>query len=268
MTGTQAPAAPGSQFAFGHHIKELAAVDGYQAVRWDPTTEIEVLMKEASRANSIMTITGNPGVGKSFAAGRAAEACAVDRRHPTEVVWIELSHSARGKTLLAELCEGITGLKPMPTATLASMRNELAQELTERHRLLVLDEAQHVSHEAMRALRWLLDRPETDTALVIVGLPKILTTMAPEMRSRVSYELRLDVISDDEIVGVLRAYHPIFETADGELLRTLNRVWARGRFRWWAHFLARAVRYSGAPGFGGFDQGFAEFVAHHMPKGA
>lgn len=252
----------------GHHIKELAQVTGYQSVTSDTSELIRVRMLETSRDNSIMVVTGRPGLGKSFMTARAAEACASDPVQPTDVVWVELSHVARGRTLSAELFKEITGTQPLRTATAVEMRDELAEVLRDHHRLIVLDEAQHVTAEAMRVLRWLVDKPATDAALVIVGLPGIWKKMAPEMRSRTRTRLQIDAIADDEIVAILAAYHPLFATASPELLRTINKTRARGRFRWWAHFLSRAVRYAAVMGVDTVTAELVDAVCDDMPRGA
>lgn len=251
----------------GPHIKELDVVAGYAAVDWGQIDKVRTLMREAARSHSIMIVTGPVGVGKSFAAGRGAEACATDPAMPADVVWVELSTSARGKALLLELYPQITGgLIPAPNATLQQMRCQLADALGDGHRLLVVDEAQHVGREAMLVLRWLMDQPATRAALVLVGIPELWRSLAPEMRSRAAYDIRLEVVADDEIASVLREYHPLFCDLEPDLLKFFNRVHARGRIRWWAHFLARAFHYAQARGC--LDKELAELVIDSMPRGA
>lgn len=251
----------------GPHIKELGSVVGYSAVDWGPLDKVATLMREAARAHAIMLISGPVGVGKSFATGRGEEACRTDPSMPADIVWVELSTSVRGRALLAELYPQITGgLVPAPHASLQQMRLQLAEALSEGHRVLVVDEAQHVGREAMLVLRWLIDQPATKAALVLVGTPELWKTLAPEMRSRASYDIRLDAVADDEIAGVLRAYHPLFSGLDPNVLRFFNRSYARGRIRWWAHFLARAFHY--AEIHGDLDKDLADLVVASMPRGA
>lgn len=240
---------------------------GYSDVDWGPIDLVCTLMREASRGRSIMVITGPVGVGKSFAAGRGAEACAADPLMPADVVWVELSTSARGRALLQELYPQITGgLVPAPHATLQQMRYQLADELSSGHRLLVVDEAQHVGREAMLVLRWMMDQPATNAALILVGTPELWKTLAPEMRSRASYDIRLEPVSDSDVAAVLRTYHPLFADLGADVLRFFNRAHARGRIRWWAHFLARAFHYAEIRG--GLDKDLADLVVASMPRGA
>lgn len=251
----------------GPHIKELASVSGFAEVDWGPLDEVRTLMREAARAHAIMVVSGPVGVGKSFAGGRGADACATDPLMPADVVWVELSTSARGRALLHELYPQITGgLVPAPHATLQQMRYQLADALSDGHRLLVVDEAQHVGREAMLVLRWLMDQPATKAALVLVGTPELWMRLAPEMCSRASYDLRLEPVADDQVSEVLHAYHPLFCDLGTDVLRFFNRSHARGRIRWWAHFLARAFHY--AEIHGGLDKDLADLVVASMPRGA
>lgn len=270
-TAPSAPVAssarPSSAFDHGQHLKTLSSIEGYGPVDWRHAREVRVLMGHTSRERGIMVVTGSPGVGKTFAVARGAEDCEKDASYPAEIAWVELSNTARGRTLLAELYPQITGVEPMRTATMLEMRNELADALTERHRLLVVDEAQHVSKEAMHELRWLMDRPSTDAALVIVGIPEAWGKLAPEMRSRTSRHMTVAPISDDEVAGVLASYHRVFAEAAPALLVYVNRVYARGRFRWWAHFLAIAVPYATSLGTP-IDRELVELVVTYLPKGA
>lgn len=266
---TPAPVPVGRPAArHGAHVKALRDVSDCRDVVWQTSEWVKFLMLEASRARSITLITGHPGVGKSFATARGAEECAADQEEPAEVVWVELSHAARGRSLLQELYPQITGTDPLPTATITELRDDLREALAAPHRLLVLDEAQHVGSQPMRVLRWLMDRPDTDAGLAIVGLPSITASLAPEMRSRVISEYAIEPIPDDEVVQVLSAFHPLFEGADPRLLIDFNKKWARGRFRWWANFLAGALRYGEAMGRSILDEVLAEAVVVTMPRGA
>ena len=260
------PHSSGLVLPYGGHANALHDVSGYQPVTWETSQWVELQMLEASRSRSITLVTGFPGVGKSFMTARAAEACASDPAAPAAVVWVEFSHAARGRALLLDLYSQITGTDPPPGATLTTLRDDLRCALVSPHRLLVLDEAQHVGNEAMRVLRWLMDRPDTDAGLAIVGLPGITRSLAPEMLSRAISLYTIEPIADGEAAGLLSSYHPLFAGGDPSLLATYNKTWARGRFRWWANFLARAVRYADSMDKTCIDDELARAVTLHMPR--
>jgi len=232
----------------GPHLHGLTAVTGLTAVLTDHVADIGVRVQEAVRDRSMMLVTGVPGTGKSFASGRAVEA--VLAKYPLlQAVWLEVATSLRGRALAQDLLPQITGFACSPGAPLREMRNMMTSHLAEAHRILVLDEAQHVTKEAMQLLRWLYDRSDSNFALVIVGTPELETKLAPEVRSRIMSHVHISRIADDDAAKILGSYHPLFATADPKLLAQLNRTEARGEFRWWAKFLLRAHRY--LPALGG-----------------
>lgn len=223
---------------WGGHVKAVQAVRGLRDVRSSTLEEIATRMVLTSRKNSIMAIYGPSGVGKSFATGRAAEMCAADPERPAEIAWVEFTAGTQGRPLLVDLFPQITGTAPPARATARQLESHMAKALTDRHRVVVLDEAHMVRPAAMKVLRGLHDHPDTDFALVLVGLDDLIRSLPPEMETRVQTRVKVERIADDEIVAVLSAYHELFDTADPALLVMLNRTRARGEFRWWAYFLA------------------------------
>lgn len=251
---------------WGGHLNGLTAVPGLAAVGTDAMADVQVRISEAVRDRSLVLVTGSPGTGKSFAVARGVEA-ATSARPSLSALWVELATSVRGAALARDLLPQITGVAPPPTAPLRDMRLLMAGHLARQHRLLVLDEAQHVTKEAMLLMRWLYDRHDADFALVIVGTPKLLTTLPPEMLSRVVSHVEFHRIADNDAPELLAAYHPLFTTADPALLIQLNRTEARGEFRWWAKFLLRAHRY--LPQLGDvLTTDAAEVICTQLSKGA
>lgn len=227
--------------AWGSHVKAVQYVDGLHDVRHDALEAVAARMVVTSRSNSMMAIYGPSGVGKSFATGRGAEMCAADPVAPADIVWVELTVSTQGKPLLRDLYPQLVGVEPPDRATARQLEVQLTRALADTHRVVVLDEAHLVRPPALRILRGLHDNPDTDFALVLVGLDSLMAGLPPELETRIQTRMPMSRLADDEIVDVLHSYHDVFHTADPDLLVMLNRTRARGEFRWWAFFLANVT---------------------------
>lgn len=236
-----------TRLKWGPHIKGLTDAT---TVTTPELEETRIRMLEASHARTIMTITGPVGAGKSFATARAAEACAADPTLPTEILHVELAYSATEREVLIDLMVQLTGVAPKANRSLRDLRGDLADILEETHRVLILDEAQHMTTRRLLGLRWLYDVPACDFTLVLVGTPPLTKKLADEMNSRCARRVRIDPIADDEITPNLTAYDPMFTAVAPEVLQRINREHARGRWRWWAQFLYTARLYTAAAGSG------------------
>lgn len=225
---------------WGPHLAGLRNLDDVADVEWARTKAVRIATKECALDRGLLVVCGPVGVGKTFSVARAAERCAdiVD-----DVVWVELSSSMRGRGLLASLYPPLAG-GPAPRGDAESqLLAGLHLVMADRHRLLIVDEAQHITLQAMHALRGLHSHPDADFGLVLIGTPVLHDRMPPELRSRRTGTVTFERITDQEAPKVLRAYHPVFATADRRLLSEVNRRYARGEFRWWAKLLVRINRY-------------------------
>ena len=164
---------------------------------------------------------------------------------------------------------GLRLIEAAPTALEEALAHEIAAAKAEEPLApvgVLLDEAQLVTTEAMQMLRWLHDRADAQFALVIVGTRALEAKLPPEVSSRVVSHVRLERIADEEAAGLLADYHPLFAAADPALVAQLNRVEARGEFRWWAKFLLRAHRY--LPKLGGtLDAETADVICEQLRRG-
>lgn len=229
----------GTRVGWGAHLRGVRSLPEMSEVEWSATAEVRFALKEAAIDRGLVVVTGRVGVGKTFSVARAAEALtdAVD-----EVVWLELSSNIRGRALLAALYPDLAGGPPSRGDTEHQLMAGLHAAIADRHRLLVVDEAQHISRQAMHTLRGLHSHPDADCALVLVGTPELNRRLPPELRSRRTASVTLDGLADDEVASVLAAYHPIFAAAAPAVLMEANRRFARGEMRWWAKLLVRAAR--------------------------
>jgi hypothetical protein len=160
------------------------------------------------------------------------------------VTWVELPGATRGRGLAAALYEQILGLRPGPKATLTQLRHELLERFTSGRHLIICDEAQHVSNEALHLVRWMYDAQDSKLIVVFSGVPTRTKPYPPEINSRLSAHVELNPIMDEDAPALLRAMHPLFERMDTRLIKSTNKREACGEWRWWCKFLARAVLYT------------------------
>lgn len=222
----------------------MTDIDDVAAVEWARTQQVRVAMKEAALDRGLLVVVGPVGVGKTFSTARAAEQCApiVD-----EVVWLELASNIRGRALLAALYPDLAGGPAPKVDTETQLMAGLHLAAADRRRLIVVDEAQHVTLQSMHALRGLHSHPDANFGLVLVGTPQLETRMPSEIRSRQTGRVSLERMTSTEAPAVLAAYHPRFAEADPTVLSEANQRYARGEFRWWAKLLVRINRHT-SPG--------------------
>lgn len=257
------PSAPN----WGPHYKGIGAVADVSNLITDQGSNLELRMLEAVRDWTLMLVTGDPGTGKSFATGRAVER-ALSTYPKLQPVWLEMAGSTRGRALAQDLIPQITGSYARPGATLRDLRQELTIDLAQEHRVIVVDEAQLVTLEALQLLRWLHDRTDARFALVIVGTEKLEHRLPPEISSRVQSHVRFGRITDAQAPGLLAAYHPIFDGADPAMISRINRLEARGEIRWWAKFLVRGHRYVARSGETILTERVADMICVDLRKGS
>jgi hypothetical protein len=237
-----APTAQSRSMRWGGFYKGLSGLDGLHVVESPELTHVRFRMIETVELGGMMRVSGPVGHGKSFATARAVEEC--QQRYPTlAITWVELAGATRGRGLAAALYEQIIDRTPPPKASLAHLRVELVEHFAARRHLIICDEAQHVSNEAMHLIRWMYDAPNSQLVVVFCGVAELRRPYPPEINSRLVAHVELEPIPDDDAAELLRQMHPLFERMDARLIRTANKREARGEWRWWCKFLARASIY-------------------------
>lgn len=115
----------------------------------------------ARQKKAIVSITGEPGVGKTIAVKDYAS------KH-AEVVLVEVDHSFTSRDLFVELCETL-GL--VATGSLHNLHKRVVEKLRGSGRLVIVDEAEYLPRLALDMLRRLRDFAGIPIALV--GLPRL-----------------------------------------------------------------------------------------------
>ncbi|WP_331767924.1 hypothetical protein [Embleya sp. NBC_00896] len=107
--------------------------------------------------------------------------------------------------------------------------------------MLVLDDVQRIAAPELDYLRFLVDVPTTHTCLVLCGAGAERTlARTPALASRVLTWQHVPRLEPSQVPGVLRLFHPLWDTAIDEDLLHTDRTHARGNFLTWAKITSHA----------------------------
>jgi hypothetical protein len=124
------------------------------------------------------------------------------------------------------------------------LADTLLDVLAREPRLIVVDEAQRLGHEAIEYLRWLHDDPDTRFALLFVGGNGCwrLLSRYPMLRRRIYRRVEFKPLPLETIQRIIPLYHPLYKDASASTIALINRRFARGNFGHWARFTKTAVQ--------------------------
>ena len=205
-----------------------------------PTREFQLTQKAVNdliELQGMGAIYGNTGLGKTFSVEYATE-----RIKTVPVVWMQYPSTARVKDVIAELVERMTGIPH--DDKLRRLTALLRSTLSATPRLVVIDEAQNLTSEAIGYLRYLWDCPETCFALLFVGGNGCWDVLSrePMLRTRIARRVEFKRLSEKQVLRIIPRYHRIYETALPEDILFVNDKFAHGCFRPWALFTLDAAR--------------------------
>jgi general secretion pathway protein A len=164
---------------------------------------LEQLTEAFQAEEGFVVLTGEPGVGKTFVARRLAEQLAEEFL----LVWV----TARPEDTVIALHQAIffdAGL-PLPTGTLQELRLRLTEFLLEnvqhgRALLLIVDDAHHLSSNALEELRQWADLGQPERRLfqtLLIGLPLLRRTLSQtalvSLHQQIAAWLTLEPWDDD-----------------------------------------------------------------------
>lgn len=160
-------------------------------------TEIITVLRYAQSLEDMVAVVGVPGVGKS-------SACREYQRQYSNI-WIATmaSHTTGTVPVLREVCDAVGGGHASGASGLA---REINRKIRGTHGLLIIDEAHHLSTQALDALRALHD--STGVAVALVGSIELSAKLErmPQLYSRLGLRLlRLRVLKAD-ITALLDAW--------------------------------------------------------------
>jgi DNA transposition AAA+ family ATPase len=187
-------------------------------------------------AGALGVVHGEAGLGKTFAVDDALAHC--DGTHACTV-----SFAGRPSMRIVAL-----GLLQALTRTASTDLNrfqatqQLLEELGQRRRVVVVDEAQQLNRECIEYLRHLYDHPATTFALLLVGGDDCWEVLSrePMLRSRVYRRVTFRPLTNREVLSMIGDYHPIYHGVPDELVLFVDDHFGHGNFRNWAAFTRSA----------------------------
>ena len=223
---------------------------GAAIVMTEPLELAHALLRRVveSATPDILQVVGPPGAGKTTAVDQWCE-----MNTDVEVVRIALGDLAKGYEVLRELLE-MLGYRTDGDGL--ALRQRAVEALRDRRVLIYIDEADMMNRAALRQFRYLYDYSERrrDAAgrmvrhwplrfgLVLVGSDfSTAWRLAPDLRSRVDYNVRFGRIPAAELKSVLRTYHPVFAKTPASLLRAIDAERCAGAWRAWRKILGQIL---------------------------
>lgn len=196
----------------------------------------------AQMAGDIAIVHGNPGIGKTEANKHY--------RENSPNVWIATMDpsSAGVVTALQEICDAL-GLAPGGGAR--QMSRAICKRVKDTHGLLIVDEAQHLSVQALEQIRSIHD--STGIAIAFVGNDGVFARMAggrneqqlDRLRSRVGKRLSLKRPTETDVITLLKAWGIEDTKCRATLLKIAD---SGGALRLLTKVLRLATMYAAAEG--------------------
>jgi hypothetical protein len=185
---------------------------------------------------AIGVVHGEAGLGKSFATAWSIN------HQPLPPFTFDFPARTSIKRITTVLLRKLTSVPHVGERY--ELADRLLEELAREPRLLVVDEAQRLGHEAIEYLRWLHDDPDSRFALLFVGGNGCweLLQRYPMLRRRVYRRVEFKRFDLPAVQQVMPRYHPLYEHATPETIAFIDRRFARGNFGHWARFTKTAAQ--------------------------
>ncbi len=213
----------------------LAGVDEAATINTGDFSLTQRVVGLASELLAMVAIVGEAGLGKTFAVSSAV------KKLDLEVVTLDSEMRSLIRPMFSRLLGAITGIPH--TDEIRTLRETLREVLAEEPRLIVLDEAQRLTHVVIEELRSLHDDPSTRFGLVFVGGHGCWEVLAryPMLESRIIANVQFRPLAAKDVLKVIPAYHPLYCDLDPELILLIDETFAHGVFRKWFQFTKLAV---------------------------
>lgn len=215
---------------------QFLGLQGAGLIETDSLLLVARVIDDCADKHAMGVVHGVAGVGKTFSVEHHLAA-----RPDLETVWIDSMQRPSMLDIARELMFALTGAKP--PGRRSDLVDELVTLLSDKPRLVIIDEAQRLNHECIDFLRYLHDRRQTDFALILAGGNNCWQVLSrePMLRSRVYRRVQMRPLSDAAILAHIPAYHPIYDGVEAELLLWINDRFAHGVLRDWAAFTSTAA---------------------------
>lgn len=223
--------------------RHWTGLDGVAAVPTQAFEDAQDRLARVTSINGICVVSGPTGSGKSFSADYFI------RHHPAATsrprYWLQLGHKPTVKAVTIRMLEGL-GQRPNPRDSEYVLVEDLIPLLCGSNAVVVIDEAQGLSANALQQLRYFHDRcmpfekgDPPGWTLILVGttVDRTLAGVA-ELRNRVAAWATFTKLDDAELLATLRRWHPTLAELPPSWLLQIDRAYCHGNWRHWAQFLA------------------------------
>lgn len=211
--------------------QHLRGVRGAHTLNTPGLREIRANVAQLKNQGGIILIDGKPGVGKTFGTHEALSTCELN------VYWADMSDTPLGKEAIARIFTAVIGRRPKRGVTSYELTETTCDALDGCKGVIVIDEAQNMTRSALRAVRFLHDRPSTQMLFILIGSGVLNTVRSvPEIDSRVSRRTMIRELGSKDLLSSLRELHPLLASTQEKVLVDLGE-YAKGNLRNWARVL-------------------------------
>lgn len=220
-------------------VRHWLNLEGARAIATEPMKATIRAVESLVQRNAIGAIYGDSGLGKSFAIEYAA--ALMRRRRGVEPHIVVIGERPNQSDMLVSVLDELTGRAN--DGKRRHLIRDLTSVLSERPRLLIVDEAQALNKPCFETLRHIHDDPGTGFALAFVGGhgAKQVLYGHPHLRKRVHVWTGFRKLTADEVMRHMPKYHPLYAEIDQDLLLYIDDYYGHGNFRDWADFTVHAV---------------------------
>lgn len=190
---------------------------------------------DAVESCAMAVIHGGAGLGKTFAVDELVHEQGI------RVLWTSFPSRPTTRAVAANLYELLAGRRTrLDRFTIIS---RLVEQLADGPDAVVVDESQLLTGECIELLRYLHDHRATRFALVLVGGNGTWAVLSrePMLASRVYRRVRFRPLRRADVLAAIPAYHPVYATAESELIALIDDHFAHGNLRNWAAFTHSAL---------------------------
>lgn len=246
-------------------IEELHFLNlpGARVVATEQLLDARFLIEDLIDVRAMGAVYGPAGTGKTFAVTRALQ------NRPAST-WVRTTFRSRPTTRFVrhELYTAL-GLGVAPPTSPVDTDRIMKRALSERFRLIVVDEAQWLNRECFEYFRHLHDDPSTTFALLFVGGAGCYEVLSrePMLDSRLYAHVRFAPLTPRQVLQVIPVYHPMYSDVDPALITLIDRHCARGNFRAWAKFTQHAQRFLERSDHSTLDEGVVRTVFVRLGAG-
>lgn len=246
-------------------VAGMAGLESARVVRTPAFAELDDIGAFVVRHAEILSIDGDPGVGKTTLTTDWAS------RQSVPVTPISLPPKQSSRDIVRLLHAAIAADTDMAGLSERDLQDDLVA-LLESPRVFVIRNVQRLSAEAAGQLEWLHSHPRAAFALVLEGGPGTAAAIERDalLRGRIARTLTVPALRGRVLLDTLRNMHDLFLAADADLLVEIDTRVCRGVLRHWGRFLQSAIDLQHQAATAGrpvpvLDRTFAKAVLATLP---